>query len=138
MSQQTKGSLESAVADAAVRFQREQHGRGAANVRAHLLGNLLIVRSTGIWTPVEARLTNSDEGRRLIKSSRYELRSLNGEEMEGLVAQIVGCAVTHSFFDVNVPAAEQMETFVLEADIEKRLLRDDLNRLNHGDLKRER
>ena len=126
----SKGSLEAEIANAVVRFQREQQGRGAQDVRAHLVGDLVLVRSVGIWTPVEAKLAVSDEGRKLIKSSRQELRSINHEEIEAIVAQIMSCEVVRSFFDVDVEAGEQVEVYVLNADAERRLLRQDLNALN--------
>lgn len=132
----TKGSLEATIANAVVRFQREQHGRGAETVRAHIVGELVIVRSIGIFTATEARLAASEEGRRLIKSARYELRSLNQSEIENIIAQILGCKVLHSFFDVNVQVMEQFEGYVLETDIEKRLLREDLNRLGQINARR--
>lgn len=117
----TKGSIEAEVASAVVRFQREQQGRGATDIRAYLLGDLLIVRCSGIWTPTEARLAASEAGRRLIKSSRQELRSINHDEIESVVARIAGCAVTRSYYDLNVDAAEQVEIYVLAANIEKTL-----------------
>jgi len=49
-----KGSLEAGIANAVVRFQREQQERGATDVRAHLLGDLVLVRCTSIFTlPLE-------------------------------------------------------------------------------------
>lgn len=130
MNRPTKGSLEAEIANAIVRFQREQQGRGAADVRAHLLGDLVLVRSTGIFTPVEAKLSVSDEGCKLIKSSRQELRSINHVEIEEIIGGILGCGVVRSFFDVDVEAAEQVEVYVLAADIEKKLLRGDLDVLS--------
>ena len=73
----SKGSLEAEIANAVVRFQREQQGRGAVDVRAHIVGDLVLVRSTGIWTAAETKLVSSDEGRKLVESSRQELRSIN-------------------------------------------------------------
>lgn len=125
----TKGSLEAEVANAVVRFHREQQGRGPNVVRAHLVGDLLLVRCSGIFTQTEAHLAATEEGRRIIKSARQELRSINHLELETILAGIVGCRVLYSYADVNVDVAEQMEVFVLEADIEKRLLRQDLDRL---------
>jgi uncharacterized protein YbcI len=121
----TRGTIEAEVASAVVRFQREQHGRGAAEVRAFLVGDLLLVRSMGIFTPIEAHLSVSEEGRRLIKSARQELRSINHADIEDLLAGIVGCRVLRSFYDVDVEAAEQMEVYVLEASLEKQLLRSE-------------
>jgi uncharacterized protein YbcI len=123
LSQPTKGSLEAEIAAAVVRFQREQQGRGAAEVRAHILGDLVLVRCTGIFTQTEARLSSSDEGRKLIKSSRQELRSINHEEIEAIVSEILGCTVVRSFYDVDTTAAEQVEIYVLIEDVEKRLPR---------------
>jgi uncharacterized protein YbcI len=119
----TKGSIEAEVANAVSKFQREQQGRGATDIRVHLLGELIIVRCGGIFTATEAHLSASEEGKRLIKSARQELRSINRGEIEGIIAQIVGCAVVRSYYDVDVDAAEQVEVYVLAADIEKRLQR---------------
>lgn len=133
MERATKGSMEAEIANAVVRFQREQQGRGATEVRAHLLGDMVVVRCAGIFTPTEARLSASEEGRRLIKSARQELRSINRAEIEGIIAGLVGCPVVRSYYDVDVDAAEQVEIYMLAQDVEKRLLRQDVDRLTqHG------
>lgn len=127
----TKGSLEAEAANAVTRFQREQQGRGATDVRAHLLGDLIVVRCGGIFTPTEARLAATEEGRRLIKSARQELRSINRAEIERIIADILGCEVVRSYYDVDVDAAEQVEVYVLSVDVEKRLLRQDVDKLTN-------
>lgn len=127
----TKGSLEAEAANAVTRFQREQQGRGATDVRAHLLGDLIVVRCGGIFTPTEARLAATEEGRRLIKSARQELRSINRAEIERIIADILGCEVVRSYYDVDVEAAEQVEVYVLSVDVEKRLLRQDVDKLTN-------
>jgi len=126
----TNGTIEAAVSDAVVRFQREQLGRGPEQVRAHLVGDLIIVRCTGIFTQTEARLAVSEDGRKLIRSSRQELRSINHAEIEELIASITECAVVRSYGDVDVSAAELMEVYVLDIDMEKRLLRAELDNLS--------
>lgn len=123
----TKGTIEADIAGAVVRFQREQQGRGASDVRAHLIGDLVLVRCSGIFTPIEARLLTSDEGRRLIRSSRMELRSINRGQIEDVLAQLVGCPVVRSFYDVD--AGEQVEVYVLALDVERRRLRQEVERL---------
>ena len=123
MSRPTKGTIEAEVSNAVVRFQREQQGRGPSDARAHLVGELILVRCTGIFTPTEARLAVTDEGRRLIKSARQELRSISHAEIEAIIADIAGCAVLRSYGDLNVEVAEQVEVYVLDADLEKRLAR---------------
>ncbi len=123
MNRPSKGTIEAEVANAVVRFQREQQGRGPTDVRTHLVGDLILVRCAGIFTPTEARLAATDEGRKLIKSARQELRSISHTEIEGIVSAIAGCPVVRSYGDISVEAAEQMEVYVLGVDLEKRLLR---------------
>jgi uncharacterized protein YbcI len=118
----TKGSIEAAAANAIVRFQREQQGRGSGDVRARMLDDMLVVRSKDIFTQTESRLSSTDDGRKLIKSARLELRSINYREIEDIIQKIVGCRVLRSYFDVDVEAAEQLEVYVFEKDVE-RLLR---------------
>ena len=136
MGKLTRGTIESQVANAVVQFQREQQGRGPAEVHVYLIGDLILVRCSGIFTPTETRLALTEEGRRLIKSARQELRAITHADYESLVARIVGCRVIRSYGDVDVEAAEQMEVFVLEADLEKRLLRQELDALNGLGIKR--
>ncbi len=122
--------MEAEIANAVVRFHREQQGRGPADVHAYLIGDLVLVRCTGVFTPTEARLAATDEGRRLIKSSRQELRSINHTEIEQVIGGILACKVVRSYCDVDAVAAEQMEIYVLDTDVEKRLLRQDLDHLS--------
>ena len=129
MSSPTKGTIEAEAANAVVRFHREQQGRGPSDVRAHLVGDLLLVRCSGVFTATEARLAVAEDGRKLIKSARREIHSISHLEIEGIIAGIVGCKVLRSYSDINVEAEEQVEVYVLDQDVEKRLLRHDLNRL---------
>jgi uncharacterized protein YbcI len=118
LSQKSKGTIEDQIANAVVRFHREQQGRGPADARAFLVRDLVVVRCTGILTPTEARLAGSDEGIRLIRSARQELRSINKDEIETIIARITECPVLRSYCDVNVDAAESFEVYVLERNIE--------------------
>jgi uncharacterized protein YbcI len=111
-------------------LHREQQGRGPNDVRVTLLGDVVLVRYTGILTATETHLCKTEEGRRLIRSARHELRLISLADCEGLVARLSGCKVLRSYFDLNVEAAEQMEVYVLDLDLEKRLLRTQLDKLS--------
>lgn len=91
---------------------------------------MVVVRCSGIYTPTEQRLFATEDGRRLIKSARQELRSINHGEIESLIASITSTAVLRSYYDIDVQSAEQVEIYVLDVDLEKRLLRLDLDQLN--------
>ena len=115
----TKGALEAEIANAVTRFQREQQGRGPQEVKASLVGDLILVRCQGIFTQTEFKLSSSDEGRKLISSARRELHSITHEEMEEIIAGLCGCLVLRSYFDVSVEAGELVEIYVLERNLEK-------------------
>ncbi len=119
MSFPSKGALEADVAAAITRFHREQQGRGPGEVRAFLVGDMILVRCSQIFTPIEAHLSASDEGRKLIKSARQELRSINHDEIETVIGDLCGCIVARSYCDLNVEAAEQIEVYALEKNLEK-------------------
>ena len=112
------GALEAQIANAAGKFQREQQGRGPEDVRVHLAGRLVLVHSSGIFTTTEFHLSASEEGRRLIKSARQELRSIHKHEIEGIVAEMTGRVVLRSYYDLDAEAGEQVEVYVLDRDLE--------------------
>jgi uncharacterized protein YbcI len=116
--QPTKGAVEAMVANAVVRFQREQQGRGPGDVRAHIVGAMVVVRCTDILTATEARLSVTEEGRRLVRSARQELHAISHEEMDAIITGLTHSAVMRSYYDVNVDAAEQVEVFVLKDNLE--------------------
>lgn len=126
----TKGALEAEIANAAVKFQREQMGRGAGQVRAFILGDMAIIRSSEIFTPIEKRLAATQDGLKLIQSSRRELSSINHTEIEGIIADIVQIKVIFSYYDVDVERAEQIEIFIFEKDVEKKMLRGDIDKFS--------
>lgn len=119
----TLGSVEAEIANALVRFQKEQHGRGAGDVRARIVGEMVVVRCGGIFTPTEAHLSASDAGRRLIRSAREELYAIARPELEETLSRIVGQPVVRSYYDISVDAAEQVEVYVFGADLERRFAR---------------
>ncbi len=65
------------IATAGTRFHREQHGKGPTEVRAHIIGDLIIVRCRGALTPTEVKLSRTDAGCKLLKSARQELLAIN-------------------------------------------------------------
>lgn len=120
MSQTTKGIIEAEIANAVTKFHREQQGRGPSEVRAKIVGDLVVVRCLGILTSTEGRLSGTEDGRKLIRSARQELRAINHVEIEETISQIAGSAVLRSYSDMSVEAEELFEIYVLERNIESK------------------
>lgn len=114
----TRESIEQRVAEAASRYHFEQQGKSPEQIRAHLLGDMVIVYSSGIYTPTEVVLAGTDEGRKLIKSARRELRSLTRRNIEHQLADLLHSDVLRSFWDIDVRSGEQVEVYMLSRKID--------------------
>src|SRR3954468_19815396 len=55
----TQGEVEAAICDGVTRFEQEYMGRGPKDLRAHLLGDLLVVRLQGVLTAAEQHLVKA-------------------------------------------------------------------------------
>ncbi len=72
----SQGEIEAAVCDGINRFELEYMGRGPKHVRAHLIGDLLVVRLQGVLTAAEQHLVQTvppEKGRDLLKQVRTQL-----------------------------------------------------------------
>ncbi|MEA2551930.1 MAG: hypothetical protein QOJ65_106 [Fimbriimonadaceae bacterium] len=117
----TRAGLEAEIARVISRFHEDQHGCKADRTVAYVVGDMVLVRSSGCYTGTEQRLAATEEGRKLVKSARRELRSLNRRQVESLVAEIVGVLVLRSFWDLDVRVGEQVEVYVLEQDLTEKI-----------------
>ena len=52
----TQGEIEAAICEGINRFEQEYMGRGPKDIRAYLLGDLLVVRLQGVLTAAEQHL----------------------------------------------------------------------------------
>ena len=59
----TQGEIEAAVCEGIARFEQDYMGRGPKDIRAHLLGDLLVVRLQGVLTAAEQHLVTDASGR---------------------------------------------------------------------------
>lgn len=96
------------------RFHEDQHGCKPELTTAHVVDDMVLVRSHGCFTPTEKNLVGSTDGRKIVKSARMELRSLNRRDIEGQVSAILGIKVLRSFWDLDIRVGDQVEVYVLE------------------------
>lgn len=114
VAERTRDGLEAELSKLISRFHEDQHGCKADYTVAHLIDDMVLIRSSGCFTPTEQRLSETEDGRKLVKSARRELRSLNRRQVEGQVAQLIGVKVLRSFWDLDVRVGEQVEVYILE------------------------
>src|SRR3954463_16014799 len=100
----TQGEVEAAVCDGVSRFEQEYMGRGPRDIRAHLLGDLLVVRLQGVLTAAEQQLVKSlppEKGRDLLKQVRPQLVEAARPVLEAMVEEVTGIKVVSLHHDIS-------------------------------------
>jgi len=113
-------SVQARILETASKFHLDQQGRAPDEIRAYLQEDIVVVYTSGIYTATEQELSLSVEGRKLIKSSRRELRSLSRRLIEEQISLIVGRYVLRSFWDLDIRTGEQVEVYMLGASLDSR------------------
>jgi len=98
------------------RFEQEYLGRGPKDVRAHLIGDLLVVRLQGVLTAAEQHLVKtlpSEKGRDLLKQVRVQLLETARPFMEAMVEEVTGVKVRSLHHDISTVTGEEVVIFTL-------------------------
>jgi uncharacterized protein YbcI len=112
----TQGEIESAICEGASRFEQDYMGRGPKDIRAHLIGDLLVVRLKGVLTAAEQHLVKSlpaEKGRDLLKQVRTHLIETARPFMEAMVQQVTGIKVVTLHHDISTVTGEEVLLFTL-------------------------
>ena len=120
----TKGEIEAAISEGISRFKQDYMGRGPKDIRAHLLGDLLVVRLQGVLTAAEQHLVKSlpaEKGRDLLKQVRTHLIETARPVMEAMIEKVTGVKVVTMHHDISTITGEKVVLFTLA---ESPILRD--------------
>ena len=98
------------------RFEHEYMGRGPKDIRAHLIGDLLVVRLQGVLTAAEQHLVTTlqaEKGRDLLKQVRTQLIEIARPALEALVQEITGRKTQSLHHDISTVTGEEVVVFTL-------------------------
>lgn len=112
----TQGEIEAAICEGLSHFAQAYLGRGPSNIRAHLLGDLLLVRMQGVLTVGEEHLVSSklsEKGCGLVKQARTQLIEAARPEFEALVYQVTEVQLLSLHHDISTRTGEEVVLFVL-------------------------
>jgi uncharacterized protein YbcI len=112
----TQGEIEAAICEGISRFEQEYMGRGPKDIRAHLIGDLLVVRLQGVLTAAEQHLVKTlpaEKGRDLLKQVRTHLLETARPTLETLVQEITGAAPISLHHDISTLTGEEVVLFTL-------------------------
>lgn len=112
----TSGEIESAVCVAIARFEQEFMGRGPKDIRAHLFGDLLLIRLQGVLTAAEQQLVRTlppEKGRDLLKEVRTQLIEAARPSLEAILLEITGKKPISLHHDISTITGEELIVFTL-------------------------
>jgi uncharacterized protein YbcI len=112
----TQGEIESGICEGISHFEQDYMGRGPKDIRAHLLGDLLVVRLQGVLTAAEQHLVKSlppEKGRDLLKQVRTHLIETARPVMEAMVQEVTGAKVLTLHHDISTITGEEIVAFTL-------------------------
>ncbi len=112
----TKGEMEAAICDGVRQFEQEYMGRGPKDIRAYLLGDLVVVRLIGVLTAAEKQMVKSippDKGRDLLKQVRTHLIETARPVMEEMIEKVTATKVLSVHHDISTVTGEEVILFTL-------------------------
>jgi len=119
----SQGEIEAAICEGMTHFEQEHMGRGPKDVRAHLIGDLLVVRLRGVLTAAEQQLVKAlppEKGRDLLKQVRTHLIETARPRMEAMVREVTGVTVLSLHHDISTATGEEVVLFTLAGSPECR------------------
>ena len=112
----THGEIEAAVCEGISRFEQDYMGRGPKDIHAYLIGDLLVVRLTGVLTVAEQQLVASlpaEKGRDLLKQVRIHLVETARPILEAMIHDVTGIRVVSLHHDISTVTGEEVVLFTL-------------------------
>ena len=112
----SQGEIEAAISEGVSRFEQDYMGRGPKGIRAHLIGDLLVVRLQGVLTAAEQQLAGSlpsEKGRDLLKQVRTQLIETARPVLEKMVHEITGHTPVSLHHDISTATGEEVVVFTL-------------------------
>ena len=112
----TQGEIEAAICKRMSHFEQEYMGRGPKDIRAHLIGDLLVVRLLGVLTAAEQHLVQAlpvEKGRDLLKQVRSQLIEVARAKLDLLVEDITGVNPVSLHHDISTLTGEEIVVFTL-------------------------
>jgi uncharacterized protein YbcI len=112
----TLGEIEAAICKGITHFEQEYMGRGPKDIRAHLIGDLLVVRLQGVLTAAEQHLVTvlpTEKGRDLLKQVRSQLIEVARPALDALIEEITGIKPLSLHHDISTLTGEEIVIFTL-------------------------
>jgi uncharacterized protein YbcI len=108
--------LHGALSQRIVQVYKEHYGRGPANARVHMTGDVVVCVLDGVLTNADRTLRDAGE-RRLLAEHRDAFRRAAGGRLVAAVEALTGRSVVSFMSGVDLDAESSSEVFVLQPSV---------------------
>ncbi len=113
----SRGQVETEICEAVSKFEKDYMGRGPLETKAFIIDDMVVVRLKNVLTPAEIRLaglSDSKDGRELIKRVRFKLLEQGRPLLEKALEDILGVKIVSLHTDISTVTGERIIIFILE------------------------
>lgn len=119
MNNKTRGQAEAEFTTAIVQFEKEYLGRGPLDARTFFVKDMILVRLRGILTLAEQRLSESTDGRSLVKETRRQLFETSRPLLEEIVTAVTNTTLISLHTDMSSRTGERIIVLTVNQDLEQ-------------------
>jgi uncharacterized protein YbcI len=112
----TQGEIQAAICERIASFEQDRFGRGPKEIRAHLIGDLVLVRLYNVLTPTELQIVKAkpiETGRTLLKQVRTHLIESARPLFDAMIEDVTGIQVLSLHHDISTTSGEEVLVFTL-------------------------
>lgn len=128
----TKGQIEDTISKDVTKFYVETLGVGPKQTKTYILKDMVIVRFEGKLLPIEENILammKDGNGIELVKNIRKALHQITTKRLCDIISQITKHQVISSHSDISTKTGERIEVFILDADFENEVVKQNPHKL---------
>lgn len=119
MRKPTRGEKEAEFTKAIIKMEKDYLGRGPLDARTFFINDMILIRLRGVLTPAEVKLSESREGRVLVKETRRQLFETSRAMIEAIVTETLGCKLISLHTDISTQTGERIIVLTVDLDLDK-------------------
>ncbi len=117
----SSGQLETEISGAFNKLQKDLTGRGPEDTRTYIINDMIIVRLKGVLTTEEKHLAETENGKKLVKQLRLELRESHKQQFNKIIEELTGCKIVSGHSDISTKTGERVEIFIVDRNLSDNL-----------------
>ena len=119
MTKKSRGEYEDAFTKAIIKFEREHFGRGPKDARTYLIGDMILIRLSGMLTSAESVLAQKREGAELIEETRRQLLESSRPIIGRIVQDVLDRELISLHTDMSIKTGERVILLVVDGNLDE-------------------